>query len=303
MVNILVVDDSAVDRRLAGGLLERNANWKVSYAQHGQEALERIREALPDAVLTDLQMPVMGGLELVRLVKKDHPQIPVVLMTAQGSELVAVNALEEGADSYVPKRQITELLLDTMERVLVLSSEVKTRQSLARCLRGMRCSFVLTNEPSLLSSLVSHLQQLVRDMNLFNEGERLRIGVALEEALLNAAYHGNLEVSSKLREIDHSAFYELARQRMQMPPYAERRIFVDVEICPEQVEYVIRDEGPGFDLRTLPNPTDPENLDRPCGRGLLLMRTFMDRIDYNDCGNQVTMTKQIRVAKSVGLAD
>jgi CheY-like chemotaxis protein len=293
MIRILVVDDSAVDRRLAGGLLERTSTWQPYYAENGRDALELVRSNPPDVVVTDLQMPVMDGLELVRSIKKDFPHVPVILMTAQGSEMIAVTALEEGADSYVPKRQLADLLRDTVERVLVLAGEVRNRQALAQCLRGMRCSYILTNDPSLLGSLVANMQGLVRDMNLFSEGERLRIGVALEEALLNAAYHGNLEVSSKLREIDHSAFYELARQRMASSPYKERRIYVDVEITPDQVAYVIRDEGPGFDLKTLPNPTAPENLDRPCGRGLLLMRTFMDRIDYNDAGNQVTMVKRI----------
>ena len=302
MVRILVVDDSAVDRRLAGGLLERTSSWQPYYAENGRDALELVRNNPPEVVVTDLQMPVMDGLELVRSIKKDFPHVPVILMTAQGSELIAVTALEEGADSYVPKRQLAELLGDTVERVLVLAGEVRNRQALARCLRGMRCSYVLSNEPSLLGSLVANMQALVRDMNLFSEGERLRIGVALEEALLNAAYHGNLEVSSKLREIDHSAFYELARQRMELSPYKDRRIFVDVEITPDQVAYVIRDEGPGFDLKMLPNPTAPENLDRPCGRGLLLMRTFMDRIDYNDAGNQVTMVKRI-VESSRALAE
>lgn len=292
MIRILVVDDSAVDRRLAGGLLERTAEWHPEYACDGQEAIEVVRRSCPDVILTDIQMPAMNGLELVRLVKSEAPHVPVILMTAQGSELTAVRALEEGADSYVPKRQLGELLADTVDRVLLLAGEVRNRQSLARCLRSMRCSFVMNNDPALLSSLVAHLQALLRDMNLFTESERLRIGVALEEALLNAAYHGNLEVSSKLREIDHSTFYELARQRMDTAPYRERRIYVDVELTPHQVEYVIRDEGPGFDVRTLPDPTDPENLERPCGRGLLLMRTFMDQIAYNERGNQVTMVKR-----------
>jgi anti-sigma regulatory factor (Ser/Thr protein kinase) len=57
-------------------------------------------------------------------------------------------------------------------------------------------------------------------------------------------------------------------------------------------EFVIRDEGPGFDPASLPDPTDPENIEKACGRGLLLMRTFMDKVDYNRTGNQVTLTKR-----------
>jgi anti-sigma regulatory factor (Ser/Thr protein kinase) len=65
-----------------------------------------------------------------------------------------------------------------------------------------------------------------------------------------------------------------------------------VRITPTQAIYTIRDDGPGFDPSSLPDPTDPANLDRPCGRGLLLMRTFMDNVIYNDRGNEVTLFKE-----------
>jgi anti-sigma regulatory factor (Ser/Thr protein kinase) len=56
-----------------------------------------------------------------------------------------------------------------------------------------------------------------------------------------------------------------------------------------EAKFVIRDEGPGFDPSTLPDPTDPENLLRPCGRGVMLMRTFMNEVTFNDRGNEVTL--------------
>ena len=169
--------------------------------------------------------------------------------------------------------------------------ERQTRRTLMQRMRQIRCSFVLGNDPALLTSLVSHMQDLLHQMEVLPENERLRVGVALEEALLNASYHGNLEVSSSLREEDHAAYYELARERSGCPPYSERNIYVDAELSQEVVQYVIRDEGPGFDPGELPDPTDPAYLDRPCGRGLLLMRTFMDDVEYNPLGNEVTLVK------------
>jgi anti-sigma regulatory factor (Ser/Thr protein kinase) len=77
---------------------------------------------------------------------------------------------------------------------------------------------------------------------------------------------------------------------------------VDVDFTRDCVEYVIRDEGPGFDPTKLPDPTDPVNLERPCGRGLLLMRTFMDAVKYNKTGNQVTMSKRVAEPVSAGAA-
>lgn len=302
MTQILVVDDSATDRRLAGGLLERRPGWAVDYAGDGREALARIAVRPPELILTDMQMPELNGLELVEAVQRDYPLIPLVLMTAQGSERIAVDALERGAASYVPKRELAQDLVAVIERVLVLSEERQTKRTLMERMRTLKAQFVLSNESTLLTSAVAYLQGLIRDMGLLTESERLRVGVALEEALLNAAYHGNLEVNSELREHDHALFYNLARERTSILPYSLRTIALDVELSAERIRYVVRDEGPGFDPCMLPDPTDPANIDRPCGRGLLLMRTFMDSIEYNDMGNVVTLVKYVKSTAPVAVA-
>ena len=303
MVSILVVDDSAVDRRLAGGLLAKQDGWVVSYASGGKEAASWLREHTVDAVVTDLQMPEMNGLEFVRHVRSEHPLTPVILMTGQGSEDIAVQALERGAASYVPKRLLGTDLVETVERVLTLAGEKRVRRSLISRMQSMRTQFVLENDPAVLTSMVAYFQGLIVDMGIFTESERLKIGVALEEALLNASYHGNLEVSSHLREIDHATYYHLARERRSLEPYCSRRIYIDVDLTVEGVTYVIRDDGPGFDPASQPDPREPENIERPCGRGMLLMRTFMDRVEYNVTGNVVTLFKKTSLRSAASPAD
>ena len=64
-----------------------------------------------------------------------------------------------------------------------------------------------------------------------------------------------------------------------------------VRVTREMAKFVIRDEGRGFDPTHLPDPTTPENLERTCGRGILLMRTFMDEVEFNQRGNEVTLIK------------
>ena len=295
MVTILVVDDSAVDRRLAGGLLAKSGEWQVEFARDGAEAVEMMKVSTPDVVLTDLQMPHLNGLELVQLIKEHNPLLPVVLMTGQGSEAIAVEALQHGAASYVPKKSLQEILTDTIVRVLALAGELANKKSLMERMTEYASSFVLGNDPTQLTSLVSHLQSILNDMSVLPESDRLRTGVALEEALLNASYHGNLEVSSKLRETNHALYYELARQRSKEDPYQQRSIYVSVRISKQGLSYTIRDEGPGFDPHSLPDPTDPINLERPCGRGVLLMKTFMDEVTFNEHGNQVTMVKRAKL--------
>lgn len=300
MTTILIVDDSGMDRRLAGGLLMKRADWSVVYAINGRDALTQIELHLPDVVLTDLQMPEMSGLELVQHMKSSYPLLPVVLMTAQGSEEIAVQALHAGAASYVPKKDLSRDLVETVEHVLVASSKQRSSSRLLFRMVKTEMSFILENELSLLPSLINHLQQTAISMRVCDEADSLRVGVALEEALLNAYYHGNLDISSKLREKDHNAYYHLARERSQQEPYRDRRIYVDARFTSTEAEFAIRDDGSGFDPGSLPDATDPANLERPCGRGVLLMRTFMDGVSFSGRGNEVRMLKRRKPRASNG---
>jgi anti-sigma regulatory factor (Ser/Thr protein kinase) len=129
-------------------------------------------------------------------------------------------------------------------------------------------------------------------IGLCDETERVRIGIALEEALANAVYHGNLEIDSSLREIDAGQYEALLEQRRHQAPYCHRQIHIKATLTRAEGLFVIRDEGPGFDPTNLPNPTDPANLEKVTGRGVLLMRSFMDEVTYNSKGNEVTLHKR-----------
>lgn len=292
MATVLVVDDSPIDRQLVGGLLKQETDWIVDFAENGTLALEQIRKAAPDLVVTDMNMPGLNGLELVAAIRKGFIHVPVILMTGKGSEEIAVEALHAGASSYVPKRALATSLVEISRRVLAAFQEDRHRNELLKRIETRVESFQIENDVSLLLSLSRHLQQMLGDSWSIDRTDRLRSGTAFEEALLNALYHGNLEVSSDLKEVDHTAFYKLVEERRSASPWRDRRIHVNVRLTPRDVEVVIRDEGPGFDPAKLPDPTDPENLDRPCGRGVMLMRAFMDEVLYNEHGNEVTLRRQ-----------
>ncbi|HWB11112.1 MAG TPA: response regulator [Pirellulales bacterium] len=291
MATVLIVDDSAVDRRLAQGVLEKNLDLSFMYAVDGADALEQIKISPPDLVLTDLQMPVMSGLELVRHVRDKYPLIPVILMTAQGSEEIAVQALASGAASYVPKSRLARELASTVETVLSTSRAHRHHARMMECVTRNHWTFVLDNDPSLIPAIVDHLQQHITRLKLCDETGRIRVAIALEEALLNALYHGNFELSSDLREQDAKRYYALAEERRREEPYRSRTIHFEADLSAQQMSYLVRDGGPGFDPGAVPDPTDPANLERSSGRGLLLIRTFMDEVRHNDKGNEIVMVK------------
>ncbi len=108
----------------------------------------------------------------------------------------------------------------------------------------------------------------------YSEHDIFSIKLALEEALVNAIKHGN-----------------------QMDP--DKQVVVTYRVTPDRFEVRITDEGQGFNPADVPDPTDPDNIERACGRGLLLMRGFMTEVEYHGKGNVVHMAK-VRAEATAG---
>ncbi|MCX5677248.1 MAG: ATP-binding protein [Planctomycetota bacterium] len=109
----------------------------------------------------------------------------------------------------------------------------------------------------------------------YDEDHRFAIRLAFEEALVNAMKHGN-----------------------RMDP--ERKVTLAYRVSPECVEIRVRDEGTGFDAGCVPDPTTDENLQRPCGRGIMLMRSYMDTVRFACRGKEVQMVKYKQSSRGGG---
>ena len=101
----------------------------------------------------------------------------------------------------------------------------------------------------------------------YDEAATFAIKLALEEGLNNAIKHGN-----------------------RYDP--EKSVEVHFDIDGERASVTIADQGKGFDLSAVPDPTTDENLEKPCGRGIMLMCAYMDEVRYNEKGNRVHMVKR-----------
>jgi DNA-binding NtrC family response regulator len=111
-LKILVVDDEPPLREIIQRGLIQMGGYSVEVAPNGQEAIEKIEKDIFDLVLTDLMMPEMDGMELLRLIKGTRPEMPVIMMTAYGSIDTAVEAMKIGANDYITKPvDLRDLLL------------------------------------------------------------------------------------------------------------------------------------------------------------------------------------------------
>lgn len=288
---VLVVDDSQVDRILAGRLLSRSDGVTVNFASNGLDAMNSIRNSPPDLVVSDLQMPEMDGLELVEAVRREHPGLPVILMTARGSETIAVEALRRGAAGYIPKSALANQLEETVQSVLEAIHADRGHSRVMHALSRIECCFLLRNDPELIPALVGHVQEMLRCMPLGDESERLRVGRAIGQALWIAHEHGNLELpldgSASDAEID-----ELGRTRRSHLPWSERRLEVRLAISPEAAVVTINHEGPPIRLRNLPRNLEEEAVEKHRLGRFLLLRAVMDEVDFQETRSSIVLTKR-----------
>jgi serine/threonine-protein kinase RsbW len=129
-----------------------------------------------------------------------------------------------------------------------------------------QCETVIPSRPAAAQAA---LDQLIAELarNGWSCREVFRVRLAVEEALVNAIKHGNCEDPSK-------------------------QIQVGFCLCSDLVRIEIVDEGRGFDPTVLPDCTDEEHLHEPCGRGVMLMRSLMSRVEFGVPGNRVILEKQ-----------
>ena len=121
---ILVADDDRVTARFLTSLL-REKGYEVAVADHGEQALELVGERVPDLILSDMVMPYIDGMGLLRTLRSDPrlSRIPIILLSQKDREEDIVAGLEEGADDYVVKPFNARELLARVRKLLARGRE------------------------------------------------------------------------------------------------------------------------------------------------------------------------------------
>lgn len=142
-----------------------------------------------------------------------------------------------------------------------------------------------------IDQTVAFLGQKAASVSSRHEPCVQKVALSLHEALTNAIVHGNLEISSDLKEGDGSLFAEMLATRTTDEQFASRTVEITSDRNHERFEWSITDEGPGFDVDTITargEANEPSTL--ASGRGLILMKAFMDDVRYELGGRRVVMT-------------
>lgn len=292
MARILVVDGLPNQRRLAALLLAKSGDWSVVEALNAEHALTLSRLVPFDLVVVDLLVAPPHGFNMIEAISHEQPLLPIIVISADGDDACHAEAVQRGAAGCVSRQRVQSELAPAAERLLSNPGVRPGRMTVESLPQRRSTTIEIDNDPASVAAVVHHVSGYCRRFGIMEEQDLYRVAVAIEEALLNAIIHGNLQVSSALRERSDDAFRRLVERRRRDPEFGARRVRLACDVDEQCARIVIRDEGPGFDVGALPDPRDPQHVFRASGRGILLMRTFMDEVSFNAIGNEVTLVKR-----------
>jgi DNA-binding response OmpR family regulator len=270
---ILAVDDDPVNLHIISEVFKREA-VTISYANSGENALRMLGDPINafDVVLLDRMMAGLDGIEVLRRMKAE-PRLahtPVVMQTAAAAPDQVCEGLNAGAHYYLTKPYAPSTLRTIVRAAL---EHVRDRRELE--------TRAGTYAEALSQRLAGFMAQLCP------EPKAAVLGIA--ELLVNGIEHGNLNITCE----DKSAFLredrlaqEIAR-RHALPEYRGRCVTLQVEVMPEEIRFIVSDQGKGFDFRKYLE-LDPARAFEPNGRGIALARMMsFTQLEYQGVGNMV----------------
>ncbi|MDH4249528.1 MAG: ATP-binding protein, partial [Deltaproteobacteria bacterium] len=227
-----------------------------------------------------------------------------IVVSGHGDTEDVITALRLGARNFLRKPYS---FTDLEENITLESGRYRMiQEERTRRLREQATEQFLVSVEGLSFSLPTRLEwvnpvtfrliQMMEAVGVCNENDRFNVALALIEIITNAVEHGNMGINGERKrqlksEGDNFYASELVRLA-ELPEIKSRTITIQASINSQRAEITVSDEGEGFDYTDLPDPTDPENLFLPSGRGILLARTFLDEVLYKGRGNVVTLVKR-----------
>jgi serine/threonine-protein kinase RsbW len=257
---ILIIDDhddlaTSLDAEFS------SRGFQVELAETRQKAVTLFAEHRFDVVITDLDGE--------NLVASNNGSKPESSMSCLPDSLTEERSNVKAFKICLAKYNVDEFPDEDVEYVVREALNYKAKfidRGPSMKDRHEKIDFEVPSILGLMGDILGYLMKRVEKLGVVKP-EKSNLFVALDEAFVNAVKHGNKFDKSKM-------------------------VRISVEISPEKAKFTIEDEGAGFDVKKIPDPTDPENLFKASGRGVMFIYNIMDEVSYNSRGNRLTMIKK-----------
>ena len=292
-LKILIVDDEEGIRNLLRDIFETEG-YQLALAENGREALEQYEIFRPDLIIADIKMPKMDGLELLQEIRSKDNDVLIVLMTGYGSEEYAVKAVEFRANNYLHKPINQNQLKHVVKKYESIVRERTFQQKIIGMFKNRSFTLEFGNDLKLVSRIADRL--MLETVDALHSKDKLGIHLGLVELITNAIEHGNLaitydETSEYVQK--EGTTHTLVKERMNDPKYGDRKVTIQFNMDQEKCEWLIEDEGDGFDWKSIPKHELSDIIMLEHGRGIYLSGLQFDKIEYLGKGNRVRAVKYL----------
>jgi DNA-binding response OmpR family regulator len=290
MSHILIIEDvKSIAGMLQAILVE--AGYSVDCIYDGQQAWDLLQDNnCYDLILLDRILPSLDGLELLKRIKADGvlSQTPVIMETSLSETHSIIEGIAAGAYYYLTKPVNTPLLLAVVQLALKDKDNqnqlVSNKQNFEEILRYI-------NSGKFTCRTLEEATQLAQGISkIFPDPERVVLG--LNELLINAIEHGNLDISyqEKTKLVVDGCWREEVERRLTSPDYSDRSVSILLRRKTNKIALRITDEGNGFDWQKYME-FSPERVFDPHGRGIAMTKMMsFDSLHYEGNGNTVIAT-------------
>ncbi len=256
---VLLVDDEPYVTEIIGRILSQ-AKIEPLIASSGEEALHVLRNHHADLVITDILMPGMNGLDLLEKIKGLYPALPVIVLTAHGDFQVAKEALNRGAFYFLTKPFNKSTILNITEKALRLP-RLTSEKRLVLPYAVTTLTYRIPSDFAFVPAISYQVMRACEDMEYPSKKINFAIPLAVDELVVNAIKHGN-----------------------KMDPSKE--VAVEVRVGHDRFAMTVEDQGAGFDYASLPQEFSEENLLAEEGRGIMMVRFYMDELHFENNGRR-----------------
>jgi serine/threonine-protein kinase RsbW len=261
---ILIVDDHD-DLSTALKEVFSKTGYFVKTMESRDEAVQLGEKHDYDVVITDLDGDKAFPNETTEEADEADENTCLPTIEEGESERSFVRAFKICATNFRREDFKEDELKHVFETVLNYKAQFVDKTQLVSHIRE-KIEFEFPSAISLMHSILDYLMKRVEKVGVINP-ESSNLFIALDEAFVNAVKHGN--------KFD-----------------ADKVVRVSAEVSPTEARFTIEDEGEGFDVQSIPDPRNPENLFKSSGRGVLFIYNIMDEVKYNERGNRLTMIKK-----------
>lgn len=292
-IQILVVDADPSSRQVLCDQLADYGNIQVQHADSSSRALALFQAHHPQIIITDLSLPDAAGIDLTRALCKQSPQILIAVMTAKPSNQLIIDSLKAGASDFLNKPVERDALKLVLSRFVDLVQRRQDRVFAPELIESAQLDLTLHSAGRAITPAIHAVLELIR--GLVSSRELQRIELALNEVVRNAYEHGNLGITfdEKATVCEAGSFDELLSKRSEFAQKQGKRIRLHAAVSGGSLVCSVEDEGDGFDWRAMLARNPLDDLTSLNGRGLFLIARTFEKVEYNEKGNKITLTKTL----------